>query len=209
MVSWAQFLRCWEIQFIAFFFFFFFTGGEVGESNTAECAANICNSFTRSKNIHTHTHTITNCQQQLVFVFPSIQTSPLSQRTWLIFSALIHCAAAPRWLTDWLIHFTLSKTWIVHPQLDSARQPERTDNWRKPQASPIQRRESWEEVWAIKQPRGRTNHTLTSQQINTGRHVGHQKPSPCFLLWRSLCQSVYCSLIETRFHSASWALITT
>lgn len=28
----------------------------MGESNTAECAANICNSFTRSKNIHTHTH---------------------------------------------------------------------------------------------------------------------------------------------------------
>ena len=156
---------------------------------------------------HTHTHTITNCQQQLVFVFPSIQTSPLSQRTWLIFSALIHCAAAPRWLTDWLIHFTLSKTWIIQPQLDSARQPERADDWRK-KTSGFSNTKTGDVRGSLSHQTEPTR-TLTSQQINTGRHVGHQKPSPYFLLWRWLCQSVYCSLIETCFHPASWALITT
>lgn len=32
-------------------------------------------------------------------------------------------------LTDWLIHFTMSITWIVHSQLDPVEWPERSDNW--------------------------------------------------------------------------------
>lgn len=121
MVSWAQFSQVLRnpIQF-------FLGGGWIGHTHCSLCCKH--GTFAIHSQEEKHLHNNKMSAAALCVSFSTNLSTESNNLTYFQHPDSLCCSSL---LTDWLIHFTLSITWIVHSQLDPAEWPERIDNWQK------------------------------------------------------------------------------